>query len=95
MEKDYYSIYYDGNVGNIKVNEDKIIFFTDNNSVNDKDLKGIININEINREKFIDSFNHDKTLLLITIETKSEKFKFEFSYENEYYNFIDVMKKIL
>ena len=88
-------VQYRDYVGNITIENDRMVFETDKKSVNPSELKLEILFTDINRQKTKKHFTENNFMQNIVIETKNNKYEFRFRYIDEYDKFLEFMKDLL
>ena len=92
----YKNVIWNDYVGNLEIAGGKIIFSADEKSVNGRNKKIEIPINEINKQKLKKDIFEMKNPLPITLENEKDSFEFNFGFGKVYNQFInDIESKLL
>ena len=83
------NIIYKDIIGNIEIVGKKIIFYSDQKSINENNCKIEIPINEINKEELKKELLKNNRLLNITIITAAREYEFTFGFEDIYNKFVN------
>ena len=89
----YYIVKNKTYVGNIMFDNNEIIFETDKKSVNDEYCKIEISIYDIDKNKLKNSIAGETNFQVLIIETKNNKYEFQFNFCDEYERFIEMINK--
>lgn len=85
----YKNVTWNDCVGNLEISGGKIIFCADEKSVNGRNQKIEIPINEINKQKLKKDLFAMKNLFAVHIENSKANFEVYFGYTNGYKRFAD------
>ena len=91
----YKNVTWNDCVGNLEISGGKIIFCADEKSVNGRNQKIEIPINEINKQKLKKDLFEMKKPLPITLENEKDSFEFNFGFDEVYNQFINVIESKL
>lgn len=93
----YENVYYKVNnkiyVGNMIFVDKEIVFETDKQSINEEYCKIEISIYDIDKNKLKNSIDGETNFQVVIIETKNNKYEFQFNFCDEYERFIEMINK--